>query len=196
MVHSAEWTQAMLVSGGFARNDRSQDRVLWLSIQSLLPIAGERSVFGKRGVCAPSSCTTFLIYNALVNRKFGCGTFAGSAMRLLTVPRSVLEKAVEAFFAAVEAVDLVFPSKLLDGPIVAHSKTLGVVSKASRRGRGFTGASSAATKASYCLAPRRNSRRSASVSAAASSPLSSRKALKLLCSTSAARFTTGAWPTE
>src|SRR5205823_8895464 len=78
-------------------------------------------------------------------------------------------------------------AQLLDRAVVVHSRTLGVLRSFSRRGRDFHGASSAATKASYCLALSGNSRRSASVSAAAASPLSRMKALTVLRSTAAAR---------
>src|ERR1700691_5909669 len=79
-------------------------------------------------------------------------------------------------------------AQLLDRAELAHSRTLGILRSFSRRGRDFDGASSAATKASYCLALSRNSRRSASVSAAAAKPLSRIKALTVLRSTDAARF--------
>ena len=64
---------------------------------------------------------------------------------------------------------------------------LGVLNGFSRRGRGLDGAPNAATKASYCLALSRNSRRSASVSAAAASPLSKMNVLTVWPSTKASR---------
>src|SRR6266513_5602524 len=99
------------------------------------------------------------------------------AVRLLAVPCLALQKAVQIFLAAIEAVEQVLATQLLDRAVVVHSRTLGVLRSLSRRGRDFEGASSAATKASYCLALSGNSRRSASVSAAAASPLSRMKAL-------------------
>src|SRR5580700_2831799 len=98
-----------------------------------------------------------------------------SAVRLLAVPWLTLQKAVKVFLAAVEAVEQVLAPQLLDRAVVAHSRMLGVLRSSSRRGRGLDGESSAATKAAYCLALSGNSRRSASVSAAAASPLSSMK---------------------
>src|SRR5207302_1676421 len=108
------------------------------------------------------------------------------AVRPLAVPCLALQKAVQIFLAAIEAVGQVLAAQLLDRAVV-HSRTLGVLRSFSRRGRDFDGASSAATKASYCLALSGNSRRSASVSAAAASPLSRMKALTVLRSTDAAR---------
>src|SRR5665213_2241674 len=110
------------------------------------------------------------------------------AVRLLIVPGLALEKSVQVFPAAVEAVEQMLALQLLNNTVIAHSTTVRVVSNFSRRGRAFTGASRAAAKASYCLALKRNSRRSASVSAAASRLLSRTKALTLLSSTSAARL--------
>src|SRR2546430_13761349 len=96
------------------------------------------------------------------------------AVRLLAVPCLALQKAVQIFLAAIEAVEQVLATQLLDRAVVVHSRTLGVLRSFSRPGRDFDGASSAATKASYCLALSGNSRRCASVSAAAASPLSRR----------------------
>src|SRR5881398_2335855 len=109
------------------------------------------------------------------------------AVRLLAVPCLALQKAVQIFLAAIEAVEQVLAAQLLDRAVVVHSRTLGVLRSLSRRGRDFEGVSSTATKASYCLALSGNSRRSASVSAAAASPLSRMKALTVLRSTDAAR---------
>src|SRR5438445_6963348 len=109
------------------------------------------------------------------------------AVRLLAVPCLALQKAVQIFLSPIEAVEQVLAAQLLDRAVVVHSRTLGVLRSFSRRGRDFGGASSAATKASYCLALSGNSRRSASVSAAAASPLSKMKALTVLRSTDAAR---------
>src|ERR1700677_1478214 len=111
-----------------------------------------------------------------------------SALRLLVIPCLTFQKAVQIFFAAIEIVEQMLAAQFLDRAELAHSRTLGVFSSFSRRGRAAGGLSSAATKASYCLALRGNSWRSARVSAAASKPLSRIKALTVLRSTDAARL--------
>src|SRR5271165_3470869 len=110
------------------------------------------------------------------------------AVRPLAVPCLAYKEAIQILLATVEAVEQVLAAQLLDRAEFAHSRTLGVLRSFSRRGRDFDFASSAATKASYCLALSENSRRSASVSAAADKPLSRMKALTVLRSTDAARF--------
>jgi hypothetical protein len=60
------------------------------------------------------------------------------------------------------------------------------VRRASRRGLGLGGASSAARKAVHCASSRKNKRRSAKVSAAAVKPLSSRNSLTVLSRMAAA----------
>src|ERR1700677_3707708 len=110
------------------------------------------------------------------------------AVRLLVTPCLTFQKAVQVFFAAIEAVEQMLAAQFLDRAELAHSRTLGVFSSFSSRGRAAGGLSSAATKASYCLALRGNSWRSARVSAAASKPLSRIKALTVLRSTDAARL--------
>src|SRR6202789_3279291 len=110
------------------------------------------------------------------------------AVRLVVVPCLAYQEPIQILLTAVEALEQVLAAQLLDRAEFAHSRALGVLRSFSRRGRDFDGASSAATKASYCLALSGNSRRSASVSAAADKPLSRMKALTVLRSTDAARF--------
>src|SRR6185437_16811447 len=104
--------------------------------------------------------------------KVTCKNIGLCAVRLLVVPCLAFQEAIQVLLTAVEAVKQVLAAQLLDRAEFAHSSTLGVLKSFSRRGRAFDGASSAATKASYCLALSENSRRSASVSAAAAKPLS------------------------
>jgi putative addiction module component (TIGR02574 family) len=112
-----------------------------------------------------------------------------AAVRLTDAQRAELQKRIEEDDANPDDVTPWSKSKLqrsregsfLNGAKSPHSRALGVFRSLARRNLGFEGASNAATKASYCLAWSLNSRRSASASAAAASPLSSRSALIALC---------------
>src|SRR5450631_1879413 len=87
-----------------------------------------------------------------------CEDIGLCAVRLLVIPCLAYQEAIQILLAAVEAVEHVLAAQLLERAEFTHSRTLGVLRSSSRRGRDFDGASSAATKASYCLALSENSR--------------------------------------
>src|SRR5438128_11187291 len=65
------------------------------------------------------------------------------AVRLLAVPCLALQKAVQIFLAAIEAVEQVLAAQLLDRAVVVQSSTLGVLRSSSRCGRDLHVASTA-----------------------------------------------------
>jgi hypothetical protein len=90
---------------------------------------------------------------------------------------------IQRFDAAVERLNVMALCELLDPRLLgsgAQSRMFGTLSSLAKRGLGFGGASSAATKAAHYFASRRKTCQSASTLSARVSALSSTNALKLL----------------